>query len=80
MLKTEKLNLQILFWYSLFLLIKHVWGVFNSSYICFSHAEIMKEQGHVNETFPFFKELLIAIGGNNALTHHDRCNSCGTRV
>jgi hypothetical protein len=35
---------------------------------------------HCPDLSPEHKELLIAIGGNNALTHHDRCNSCGTRV
>ena len=35
---------------------------------------------HCPDMSPEHKELLIAVGGNNALTHHDRCNSCGTRV
>jgi hypothetical protein len=26
------------------------------------------------------KEQLISIGGNNALQHRERCNSCGGRV
>ena len=35
---------------------------------------------HCPDLSPEHKELLIAIGGNNALSHHARCNSCGTRV
>tara|TARA_Y100001949_G_scaffold145874_1_gene129276 strand:+ start:545 stop:1552 length:1008 start_codon:yes stop_codon:yes gene_type:complete len=35
---------------------------------------------HCPDMAPEHKEMLIAIGGNSALNHHDRCGSCGTRV
>lgn len=35
---------------------------------------------HCPDMAPEHKEMLISIGGNSALNHHDRCGSCGNRV
>ncbi len=35
---------------------------------------------HCSDLAPEHRELLMAIGGTNAINHHDRCGSCGSRV